>query len=253
VNRLPFGIFGLDNSPLWGPTAIYVAAGPGAPASGPFAARAMALDVPKQFRSKTSAGDYETIGSGFYKVDLQIKPENRSVRLLALTRVDGKLRAALGEVEFAGNDPAPAPGERALAVKTDTLKSAGGDVTKIDTRVPPSDMHDVSLDVALRLHKPIVLVFATPSLCKSRVCGPVVDVAAQVKAQTGDDVIFIHQEIYRDNDPNKGFREPVLRYGITSEPFTFVIGADGRVSEQLQGPFVATELEAAIRRAVAKR
>ncbi len=253
VNRFPFGIFSLDNTPLWGPTAVYVADRPDAPARGPFAARAMALDVPKKYRSKTSAGDYESIGSGFYKFDLKAKSKARAISLLTLTRIDGAMHAALGAIALAANDPAPAPGERAPAIRTDTLKSAGGDVTKIDTRVPPSDMHDISLDVALKQRKPIVLLFATPSFCKSRVCSPVVDVAGQAMAQTGSDAIFIHQEIYRDNDPNKGFREPVLRYGITNEPFTFVIGADGRVSEQLQGPFVAEELESAIKRATAKR
>ncbi|MBI4896972.1 MAG: hypothetical protein HY827_01225 [Actinobacteria bacterium] len=253
VNRLPFGIFSLDNTPLWGPTVIYLADRPAGVASGPFPVRAMALDVPKQHRSKTSASDYETIGSGFYRFDVKAKPKARSISLLALTRVDDAVHAALGEIDLAKDDPAPAPGERAPAIKTDTLKSADGDVTKIDTRVPPSDMHDISLDAALKLHKPIVLLFATPSFCKSRVCAPVVDVAGQVMSRTGDDAIFIHQEIYRDNDPNKGFRRPVLRFGITSEPFTFVIGADGRVSDQLQGPFVAEELEAAIKRAAAQR
>ena len=41
-------------------------------------------------------------------------------------------------------------------------------------------MHDVDFaDVVGK--KPTVLLFATPALCQSRVCGPVVDVAEQVK------------------------------------------------------------------------
>lgn len=246
VNRLPFGIFNLDNTPMWGPTVIYLAAGPDSPAEGPFAARALALNVPERFQSKTSAGDYESIGSGFYRVLIDPGPKPRVISLMTLTRIDGAVHAALGTLELSADDPAPAPDEKAPAIKTDTLKSAGGDVSKIDTRVPPADMHDISLDAALKLKKPIVLLFATPSFCKSRVCAPVVDVADQVMARVGNKAIFIHQEIYRDNDPNKGFRKPVLQYGLTSEPFAFVIGDDGRVVTQLQGPFVAEELEKAI-------
>ena len=53
---------------------------------------------------------------------------------------------------------------------------------------------------------PIVLLFATPQFCQSRVCGPVVDVAEQVNEEYGDEAEFIHMEIYNDNDPGKGVR-----------------------------------------------
>ncbi|MBK5230687.1 MAG: hypothetical protein JJE27_05880, partial [Thermoleophilia bacterium] len=249
VNRMPFGLFDLDHKPLWGPTVIYITAKPGAPAQGPFAVAAHALDVPARFRSKTSASDYDTIGSGFYTAIFNAGKNIREVSLMTLTRTGGTVRSALGGITLVADDPAPAPGERAPAIKTDTLADAHGDVSKIDTRVPPSGMHAISLDAALKKHKPIVLIFATPALCSSRVCGPVVDVAEQVKAKVGDAAIFIHQEIYNRNDPSKGYRKPVRQYGLTSEPFTFVIGADGRVVTQLQGPFVAEELETAIKAA----
>ena len=64
-------------------------------------------------------------------------------------------------------------------------------------------MHEVDFaDVVGK--KPIVLLFATPLLCQSRVCGPVVDVAEQVKAEYGDQADFIHMEIYNDNEIDKG-------------------------------------------------
>jgi hypothetical protein len=112
-------------------------------------------------------------------------------------------------------------------------------------------MHDVSLKDALKQKKPIVLIFATPKLCASRVCGPVVDVAEEVHHDAGNKAIFIHNEIYKDNDLNEGYRPQVAAYGLTSEPFAFVIGANGKVVEQLQGPFVAEELRAAIKKAEA--
>ncbi len=55
-------------------------------------------------------------------------------------------------------------------------------------------MHDVDFADALG-KEPIVLLFATPALCQSRVCGPVVDVAEQVKRERPDDAAFIHLEI----------------------------------------------------------
>lgn len=248
-NRVPFGLFELDHTPVWGPTVIYVASDQRSPAQGPFAVSARALDVPKRYRSKTSASDYEQIGSGFYAVGFNTPKKVRRLSLMTLTRTGGKTRSAYSVMKLTADDPAPAPGEKAPSISTPTLDDVNGDVKRIDTRIPPDDMHSVSLDDALKLHKPIVLIFATPALCASRVCGPVVDVASEVQDKLGDKATFIHQEIYNDNDPSKGYRKQVGRYGLTSEPFTFVIGADGRVVAQLQGPFVASELEVALRKA----
>jgi hypothetical protein len=110
-------------------------------------------------------------------------------------------------------------------------------------------MHDVDLADVLG-KQPVVLLFATPALCISRVCGPVVDVAEQLKSKYGDDVAFIHMEIYQDNDPNQSLREQVSAYGLRTEPWVFVIDRKGRVDSRIEGAFSVAELEDAIRRVV---
>ena len=62
--------------------------------------------------------------------------------------------------------------------------------------------------------KPVALLFSTPQLCQSRVCGPVTDVALQLKAKYGDQIEFIHQEVYVDNDPNAGLRPPLQAFHL---------------------------------------
>ncbi len=94
--------------------------------------------------------------------------------------------------------------------------------------------------------KPVVLLFATPALCQSRVCGPVVDVAEQVKAEYGDDVAFIHMEIYEDNqyDPkDPKLRPQVEAFGLPTEPWLFVIDKDGKIATRIEGAFSVSELE----------
>jgi hypothetical protein len=252
VNRMPFGLFDLDRKPVWGPTVVYISGGTKAPAQGPFAVAAHDLDVPQQYRSKTSASDYGTIGNGFYTAVFKAGNNVKKINFLTLTKTPRSIQAAATGIPLRSDDPAPAPGERAPAITTPTLASVNGDASKIDTRVPPDKMHDISLKDALKQKKPIVLIFATPALCASRVCGPVVDVASEVQAKEGKNVTFIHQEIYKDNDVNKGYRPQVSQYGLTSEPFTFVIAPNGKVVAQLQGPFVAAELEAALKAAKAQ-
>ena len=57
-----------------------------------------------------------------------------------------------------------------------------------------------------------------PALCQSRVCGPVVDIAEQVKATgEGEGVEFIHKEIYSDNEHRQG-PAPAARPSSTCRP-----------------------------------
>jgi hypothetical protein len=106
-------------------------------------------------------------------------------------------------------------------------------------------MHDTDLADALG-KEPVVLLFATPALCQSRVCGPVADEAEQVKSQTDSNVAFIHMEVYNDNDPNKGYRPQLKAYGLRTEPWLFVIDQNGRISTRIEGAFGISELEDAV-------
>jgi len=97
--------------------------------------------------------------------------------------------------------------------------------------------------------RPIMLLFATPALCQSRVCGPVVDVAEQVKASHKGDAAFIHMEIYNENEVEKGFRPQVGAYKLPTEPWAFAIGRDGKVVARLEGAFSDRELKDAVQAA----
>jgi hypothetical protein len=110
-------------------------------------------------------------------------------------------------------------------------------------------MHEVDFaDVVGR--RPVVLIFATPALCQSRVCGPVCDIAEQVKAKLGGKATFIHMEIYRDNVPEHGFRPQVLAWHLPTEPWVFTIDRRGRIAARIEGAFSAGELEQAVRAAL---
>ncbi len=134
-------------------------------------------------------------------------------------------------------------------VTTDTLASAKGDIAKIDTRQPPDDMHGVQFaDVVGK--KPVALLFSTPQLCQSRVCGPVTDVAEQMKATYGKRMDFIHQEVYVDNDPRKGLREPLRQFNLRTEPWLFVVNRQGRITARLEGSIGVNAFEQAIKTAL---
>ena len=178
------------------------------------------------------------------------KPGN--YELLGIARLDDRLVAAtsaLPQIVVAPKDTVPAVGDEAPVIHTPTEADAAGDIESIDTRVPPSTMHEVDFaDVVGK--KPVVLVFATPRLCQSRVCGPVVDVAEQLKADYGDEVEFIHMEIYKNNEIQDGFRPQVAAWRLPSEPWAFAIDKQGKIAARLEGAYSARELQAAIEKAL---
>ncbi len=249
LNRLAFGVIGADSGFVYGKTAVYVADSPDAKARGPFPAPADLLITDPAYRSRTAAAGGDTFAA-IYEARVPFRRPGKQ-SLLVVTRVAGRLVGASSEIRVvpAARDRVPRPGERPPAIHTETLASAGGDVAAIETRQPPDDMHDVDVaDVIGR--KPVALLFATPALCVSRVCGPVVDIALQLKTTYGERVQFIHQEVFVDNDPGKGLRAPLRAFGLESEPWLFVFDAQGRLVSRLEGSFGFDAFERAVRGAL---
>lgn len=156
---------------------------------------------------------------------------------------------ALGNVVVDGALEPPGVGDPAPASETPTLRR-GGDAASLTTRRPPDvALLQHSVAESVRAKRPFVVVFATPKFCASRTCAPVVDVVEEVAhRQAGSPVRFIHAEVYEGNDPAKGYNRWMHEWGLTTEPWTFVVGADGRVSDGFEGPVSVRELEDAVRK-----
>lgn len=155
---------------------------------------------------------------------------------------------ALGNVVVTADDPEPGVGDPAPPSETPTLASVGGDAARITTRTPPDEIllqHSVA--ESLRARVPFVVTFSTPKYCTSRTCGPTVDVVEEVARRFEErDVRFIHVEVYEDNDPAKGYNRWMREWSLETEPWTFVVGTDGRIVERYEGPVSVAELEEAL-------
>lgn len=247
-NRYGFGVFNVDGSSVPDAQVALYAARPGRPAEGPFPAAPESLAVAAPYQSKTASQDPDA-AKNVYVAEIPFdKPGQWD--LIALFK-DGSNYSYTSLNTSAVVDPnakVPAVGDKAPVIHTLTAKDVGGDISKIDTRQPPDTMHyaDFADEVG---KKPIVLLFATPALCQSRVCGPVADITEEVKNERPDDAVYIHQEIYNDNEIAKGTQEQVNAYNLPSEPWLFVINTDGRISTEIEGAFSKGELEAAIDKA----
>ena len=67
----------------------------------------------------------------------------------------------------------------------------------------------------------------------------------------GSGVRFIHVEIYRGNDPSKGYNRFVKQWRLPTEPWVFLVGRDGRIKAKFEGSVSVGELTAAVRKHLA--
>jgi hypothetical protein len=244
--RFAFALTDKSQRFIYAPTAVYLARTPTAPAQGPFLAPADSLGVPRRYRSNENEGPGAL--RAVYSTQLPL-PKSGVYDVLALTRVGPRLIGATGEIPVALSTPIPSVGQRPPDVATDTLASEHGKVSLVTTRLPPENMHSVSLNQVLG-KRPVALLFSTPELCKSRVCGPVTDIMVDLQRQFGRRMAFIHQEIYVDNDPTKGLRPQLHSFHLETEPWLFTINRRGVITARLDGVFGIGEARAALEAAL---
>ena len=148
--------------------------------------------------------------------------------------------------------PAPvAPGVGQPAPPTHNLTlSDVSSIHEIESRDPPDYMHQLSVAQALEQQKPFVVVWSAPMFCTSAICGPVLDAAVRVQEKHGERVNFIHIEPWDlKTARTEGRLVPIpefTEWGLTTEPWTFIIDAQGMVHERFEGLITDEELEQAV-------
>lgn len=211
------------------------------------------LETTAQLERIGVPGGAEAAATHIYVVDVRL-PRPGTYWLLAEPEGGRKVQA-LGDFVVEKDDPVPDVGDPAPASETPTLASAGGDASKLTTRVPPDEsLLRYSVADSLQAGAPFVVTFSTPKFCASRTCGPVVDVVEETARRfEGDDVRFLHVEVYEGNDPAKGYNRWMREWGLETEPWTFVVARDGRIAARFEGAVSVRELEDAVREKLVER
>ena len=176
----------------------------------------------------------------------QLELEQPGKYWLLAEPVGGRKIQALGNVVVKEATAAPDVGARAVASDTPTLANATlGELTTSTT--PDQELYRSSIEDALAAKSPFVVAFATPKYCTSRTCGPVVEVVSEVRRRhSSAGIRFIHVEIYEDNDPARGENGWVREWKLPSEPWVFVVGADGTIAARFEGTVSVRELDEAV-------
>jgi len=150
----------------------------------------------------------------------------------------------------------PAPGQPAPRTENLTIHSKDVPLAAIDSgasvdgTIPDPGLHEWTIADAIADHRPALVVFATPVYCISRFCGPVTDAVEQLSKQYADRAVFIHVEIWRNFNKkvvNKAAADWLYRNDDLTEPWLYLIGANGRILDRWSSLFdvqeVARELQ----------
>ena len=235
-----FGLSTADNRLVaGGAPQVWVARDANTRAAGPFPTRWFELEAYEQTKDSSPRSPL----TGFYGAQVEF-PEAGDWMVAATLDVDGGRAVGQGAASVAAKVPA-AVGSKAKRLATPVATSAAGR-KKICTREPACPLHAISLDDALAAGRPTVVTFATPLLCSSQMCGPVVDEQMVAADKLGAKASFIHVEIYPGRSTAKPART-FLQYGFTTEPWLLVVDRDGVIQGRYEGPVTADQVEDALR------
>lgn len=159
-------------------------------------------------------------------------------------------------VSVAPTHRAPFIGDAAPLSDTPTVTTVNDLRTISSSPEPDPALYSLSVAQAVRSGNPSVVTFATPAFCVTATCGPQVSDLSELAAEYEGRANFVHVEVYRDPhliNPADPARELVLavdEWGLVSEPWTFVVGSDGRIADRFEQYVPPRVLEAALLAAI---
>jgi hypothetical protein len=235
--------------------------GGGEPAPGP-TATASYVPVP----GTEASGSVPTLVSGangVYEAEDVTFDAAGVWRATIAIEIEGVLRELTTDFAVSQGSLIPAPGMPAPRTETLTLDAEGVRPGAIDSmadgggQIPDPELHEWSIADAIEQGRPALVLFGTPAYCTSRFCGPEVTELQRLAAEHPDRAVYIHVEIWKQYDPpdvqvvNRGAAEWLLRElpdgtPEMTEPWLFLIGADGIVADRWGPLFDAAEVAAAL-------
>lgn len=148
----------------------------------------------------------------------------------------------------------PNVGDAALPSENLTLTSEPNLKRLTTDQDPEASLYELTIAQAIEAQRPFVLVFATPAFCQTRFCGPVVDNVKEAWQAFGERANFIHIEPFElDADGQQVVGDqgvvaaaPTLEWNLPTEPWIFIVDANGVIASRFEGTASVSEITAAL-------
>ena len=158
--------------------------------------------------------------------------------------------AALKRIGFEvlAESTAPMPGEEVPPVDTLTTSDVNNDLSQLTSAPAPNPaFYQQSLNEAITNGKPTVLLFATPAFCQTRFCGPAYELTSALQERYAVQINFIHVEVYsglpNPSATNWQVAPAMAAFGLSTEPWLYLIDRNGVVVYRVEGMFGMAEIE----------
>lgn len=123
---------------------------------------------------------------------------------------------------------------------------------------PDPDLYRQTIAQAVTSGRPSAILFATPLFCQTATCGPMLDLVETIAADFKDTVTFVNVEPYKLRETPQGLQpdldadghlqpvQAVLDWGLPSEPYLFIVDAEGMIAASFEGILGEDEVRAAL-------
>jgi hypothetical protein len=211
----------------------------------------------------------ENLPVGVYVVQTDFSEPGTWGLLMDITLPGKEPYQVKSDFEVISDSALPMRGEDVPLSENDTAGSVG-DVGLICSAAPADGMHDMTIAEAVRSGKPTLILFAAPGFCPSFTCGPDLELAQTLQSKYGDRMNFIHIESpnsiqththegnvsaeHRQEEGHRGVLRPQVatadEWGLKTEPWLFIVGADGKLASRFEGGLTIEEVEPAVQNVV---
>ncbi len=210
----------------------------------------------EELKSEQQAGFTYAIpgANGFYTANVNFDAAGQWTVEAALTQ-DGEETIVTFPFSVREESISPNVGDAAPASTNLTLATEPN-IKRLSTdQEPEPALYETTIADAITLGKPAVIVFATPAFCQTRFCGPVVENVKEVRQDFLDIVTFIHIEPFDLDEEGQivaaegggpSVSAPMLEWNLQTEPWVFVLDADGIVAARFEGAASPAELTEAL-------
>jgi hypothetical protein len=170
----------------------------------------------------------------------------------ATATIGGQQRQADTSFQVGERHAIASVGDTALPSDNLTVSTPGAPPAAVDSRagagglIPDPELHQTTIAAAIAAHRPTLVIFSSPVYCISRFCGPITDMVDELAKAYGDRASFVHVEIWHDfqqQTANKVATDWLYRNDSVTEPWVFLIGADGKIAARWDNVVTRPEIE----------
>lgn len=158
--------------------------------------------------------------------------------------------AEIGRTSLTVTDESPVPRIGDQAPPSDTPTGTNPEEIEAISTDPEPDpsLYQLSIAEAIANGRPTMVAFVTPGFCQTALCGPTLEaVKGATAGESGLDVV--HVEPFDIDLARAGDLRPIpamADWGLQTEPWVFIVDADGAVRSSFEGIIGQDELEAAV-------